>query len=182
MGIKGLLKFYKIFKQLRIDPDDGIIRSKYGIRYLLFSDDSILAIEDELRDIVGKDVAKGLTYRIGYEAGMRFAKPFREIFMGEESSRIGRKCAEFAQIAGWGKHKICGSLESGKAIVIVYDSPLSGLKSSEKEPVCNFHCGLLAGSASAITGRRVVGEEVNCAAKGDDFCKFILKFKNDGRY
>ncbi|RLI89363.1 MAG: hypothetical protein DRO65_04170 [Candidatus Altiarchaeales archaeon] len=176
----GLLTLLKLLRDLRIDPKNGIIKSKYGIRYILLSDDSILAIQDDLEKIVGKDAARGLAYRIGYEAGKRFAKPFKEAFKNQSSYSIARKCGDFAQLAGWGKHKIQISENENKAIVIVYDSPLSQLKKNAKEPVCNLHCGLLAGSASIILGKKIVGEEVNCVAKGDPFCKFILRIERGG--
>ena len=80
MKIKGLLRSYRILKEIRIDPDAGIIKSGYGIRYLLFSDDMVSAIGDDLRKVVGRDMAVGLTYRMGYEAGIRFAIPIKERF------------------------------------------------------------------------------------------------------
>jgi predicted hydrocarbon binding protein len=179
MKLKGLLKLYALSKELKIDPDEGVIKSRDGIRYLLFSDDSVLAIEDDLEKIVGRSVAKGLTYRIGFEAGVRVAKPFRERFEGKSSLGVARRCADFAQIAGWGRHVIFGSLDEGNATVVVYNSPVSLLKKDAGFPVCNFHAGLLAGSASIILGKKIVCEEVNCRARGDNFCRFKLKLEEN---
>lgn len=171
-----ILNLYKISKELKIDPEKGIIKSKRGIRYLLFSSDMALAIEDELKRIIGKDMAKGMTYRIGYEAGKRFATPFKEEFKDKTTVEIANKCGEFAQIAGWGRHEI-GIVSDEKIVITVYNSPISGLKKTLKEFSCHFHAGLLGGSADVITEKRIRCEEVKCVARGDKFCQFILNLK-----
>ncbi len=179
MKIRGLLKLYRVFRELGIDLDEGVMRSKYGGRYLLFSDYMILAVGDDLRRVFGEEQAADLTYRIGFEAGIRFAVPIKERFEGEEPFRLVRRSLDFAQTAGWGKHKANISLEEGRGTVVVYNSPLPVLSRGGKKPVCHFHCGLLAGSATAVLGKRVTAKEVNCVAKGDDFCKFTLTIKEN---
>jgi predicted hydrocarbon binding protein len=175
MRIRDILRLFRMLKELRFDSDKGEIKSEYGIRYILFSSDMISAIEDSLRDIVGKDAARGLTHRIGYTAGMRFANSIKGREASTSHLELGRKCADFAQIAGWGRHEISGSIEGGEVTITVYNSPLPDPGSGGRDPVCSFQCGLLAGSASAIIRKYVIGEEVACVNKGDEFCRFVLR-------
>ncbi|RLG73969.1 MAG: hypothetical protein DRO23_07815 [Thermoprotei archaeon] len=134
-----------------------------------------------LRERLGAS-ADVIFYHFGFHYGYYAAKELSERFnikpgMLYDVKEIGEMFSRIARISGWGFFEIdyINVIEERMGIRF-FDSWTARiykeLKGQSKEPVCHMVRGMIAGVATAITGKQYRATEVLCAAKGDPFCYF----------
>jgi predicted hydrocarbon binding protein len=69
------------------------------------------------------------------------------------------------------------NLESSELVVKVEGSPIAEMYGPSVKPVCHILSGLFQGAGVAIFDREVEGQEVQCYARGDDVCRFVVTGK-----
>jgi len=119
--------------------------------------------------IVGTDSAAVIFYEAGKKVGINRTKYFKDTWKLDGSAFV-RAMEEFVAELGWGKFSV--DLE---ALVIKVENSFIAKEYGESEvPVCHFLRGCCAGMGEVLTNRALDGEEMKCAACGDDCCEFVL--------
>lgn len=154
----------------------------------VFEDVESLAVERrQILHTLGRDRARALYYRIGFEQGRRDA--LRHLEQYEGNVRLALQAAPvFAQMLG----KLVAEpvrfefdLESNtlyREILLASstEATVHRLVTTETvDSVCWITCGYIAGHTSEILGRRVIALEKTCAASGKGPCRIVARFENE---
>ncbi len=75
---------------------------------------------------------------------------------------------------GWGHLEFEG-VRSVPMLITLRNSQEAGWLGPSKEPVCHLYAGIVAGYASAISGREMRAREVECRAAGAPACVFQIE-------
>ena len=67
--------------------------------------------------------------------------------------------------------------ESSELVLKVHGSPFAEEYGPSVRPVCHLLLGLFRGAGMVVFDGEVIGEEVQCAAKGDQACLFVVSAK-----
>ena len=68
-------------------------------------------------------------------------------------------------------------LEGEELVFKVLDSPFAEVYGPSIQPVCYTLLGVLRGVAMTLFDKPAEGGEVQCAAKGDNCCRFVVSAK-----
>ncbi|NUM53218.1 MAG: sigma 54-interacting transcriptional regulator [Candidatus Hydrogenedentes bacterium] len=154
----------------------------------VFEDVESLAVERrQVIQTLGRDRARSLYYRIGFEQGRRDA--LRHLEQYEGNVRLALQAVTvFAQMLG----KLVAEpvrfefdLESNTlyreiTLQSSTEAAVHRLVTTEAaDSVCWTTCGYLAGHTSEVLGRRVIAMEKSCSASGKGPCRILAKFENE---
>ncbi len=154
----------------------------------VFEDIESLAVERrQILQTLGRDRARSLYYRIGFEQGRRDA--LRHLDQYEGNVRLALQAVTvFAQMLG----KMIAEpvrfefdLESNilyREVILQSSTEAAVYRLVTTEPadaVCWSTCGYLAGHTSEVLGRRVIALEKTCAAAGKGPCRVIARFEHE---
>ena len=176
-----LISFYReLSKKFTSDPpladkEGKIIR--FNERWVPFSSRYWPASLIEVVKGLGP-VVKTFLYNFGYCCGRDATK--RYLSMGISKENVFNYQLAGCWYLGWFLGYVDKILDD-KAVVVLLNSfeAESILKhfGKQDEPSCHITRGVLAGNWSVVLGKDAVGVEVECMAKGDKCCTFILKPK-----
>ena len=77
---------------------------------------------------------------------------------------------------GWGNFSLKRYDPTEKHLcVAVKDSPFAQAYGPSSQSVCHLIRGVLAGMASVLFGTDCRADEVECRAKGDALCRFVIE-------
>ncbi|MEA1993383.1 MAG: 4-vinyl reductase [Euryarchaeota archaeon] len=150
-----------------------------GIPLVVFGQSTVANIFKGIYDMLGQNGADSLLYTAGRKTGRSYAEQQRK---STEKKRIEllKKCTEGDEGARWGKFEYAIDFETFEGEVRLYDSFLAkswieNIETEQKYPVCAFIAGYIAGIIESIFGKRVIVEEKECMALGNDYCVFKLR-------
>ncbi len=170
-----------------LDTQKGLISFR-GNRLLLFHADALSQLKDELIKTLGMDLARGVLVRFGYRCGYSDSQSVKNYFNPETD-------AEW-MLAGPTIHTLEGLVQVTNE-VLDYDRSTGHfymrgiwrnsyeaeeyLKSygSSLEPVCWTLVGYASGYSSGFMGRDAVCVETKCIAKGDPYCQYEIRTKEE---
>lgn len=178
------------FKKREENPEEGLI-SLSGERYILVR---AASMSKEFFDLVlslyrdrGEEEARKVAYNFMYDMAHSIGKADAKIFFSKmnvndpiEKLSIGP--VHFAY-TGWAYVKIFpeSNLTTDEAFYLVYEHPFSfeadtWLKKGQKTEfsVCAMNAGYSSGWSEESFGLSLVAVEVECRAKGDDHCRFVM--------
>ena len=69
------------------------------------------------------------------------------------------------------------NLEGRELVFKVLESPFADVYGPSTQPVCHCLLGIFQGVAMAIFDVETAGMEVQCCAKGDTCCRFVVSAK-----
>lgn len=139
---------------------------------IIMSSETFVRMQKGAEEMLGFDGAAVLYYEAGKKSGENWIKRFSEEWGLENQRFIEAVQNHFADV-GWGKFSI---INGDEIVVRVKNSFISNSYGESDRPVCHFLRGYNAGLAGAISGRSIDSEEVRCAAKGDDWCEFVMTY------
>ncbi|MCC6154717.1 MAG: sigma 54-interacting transcriptional regulator [Candidatus Hydrogenedentes bacterium] len=154
----------------------------------VFEDVESMAVERrQILQMMGRDRARALFYRIGFEQGRRDALRHLEQYEGNVRLALQAVCV-FAQMLG----KIVAEpvrfefdLESNTlyreiTLQSCTEATVHRLVTTEPaDSVCWTTCGYLAGHTSEVLGRRVIALEKSCSASNKGPCRILARFDNE---
>lgn len=162
--------------------NQGTLRTAYGNRAMLVSEDLIVGFQAALQEEVG-DAAAEIMYRCGLEWGRNDMKGFSERFPEE----FGRTMNDASlgvlletwwwplQVSGWGAWSFdLSHRKEGLIFVDLYESAVAKSIGNVGKVVCHFYAGMFASAFSAFAGRELSGIEIQCYSTGEEFCKFLI--------
>ena len=140
---------------------------------IIVSIETFVNLQKDAEKLLGFDGASVLLYETGKKAGMRWINRFSKEW-GLKDKKFLEAVQEFYAELGWGKFRVEENNEED-LIVKVENSFIARGYGNSDVPICHFLRGYNAGLAEALKGKDIDAEEVKCAAKGDEFCEFVMK-------
>jgi len=149
-------------------PTRAIIMREAGYRELLLS----------IREFFGKG-AEAFLYHVGFRIGLGFGKLHRDA-----AEKIGLRdpvkvyrhiSTAMFQWAGFGRIEVKELDEDGGEIIVHDSFECELVKGIGVTPYSQFVRGLIAGILSELFNRGFHVFERECIAKGDRFCRFVIR-------
>lgn len=181
------LEWLKLQDAVTIYPRDGLISLRDN-RLLLFHADALSQLKDELIKSLGYDLARGILARFGYRCGFNDSQSFKHLFDFESD-------AEW-MLFGPKIHTLEGMVRATNE-VLDYDRSLGHfymrgkwefsyeaeeylkMYGSNSEAVCWTLVGYASGYCSGFFGQEAVCVETKCVAKGDPYCEYEVRAKDE---
>ena len=174
---------HDLAKRLRFAPQQGRIWLD-DQRMMLMHISSLGALRQELIESLGKETARGLITRIGYQAGTHDAAMARKVRAGSnwyDDFLAGPQLVSLEGIVHCEPLALDIDVSRGH-----YYGDFALIDCSEaeahvasygigNEPVCWMLVGYACGYTSAFMGRPILWREVECRAMGHDRCRVIGK-------
>ncbi len=166
---------HQILESLSFDAEEGKLDLQ-GLRYLLMRPTLLSEIQRSLEMELPEEVATILSNAAQTE-GLAFAGRLKDVFSYPEDQVLSSLAFMMGE-SGWGAISVqMLNLEREDLILKVQGSPFAEEYGPSVRPVCHLLLGLFRGAGMAVFDREVIGEEVQCAAKGDPACLFVVSAK-----
>jgi len=174
----------RVFSDILMEKGLGVDIFHYPIMIadshaLIFNARYLIETYIDLRERLG-DAANVIFYHLGFQYGYHATKELSERLgikpgMLYSVRELGEIFCRIARVYGWGFFEI-DYVEETRGGIKVFNSWTARvyreLKGLAKGPVCHMVRGIIAGVATAITGKQCKASEILCTAKGDPFCYF----------
>lgn len=161
-----MLGVRKVRKQSTRERDYAL--DEKVVEFFIMPSKALKTLRKELDKLVQREASATLLFRHGYISGYELGKKLG-VMLGLE--RLGRELPELWAEVGLGR-MVDVYMDNGSISVTLRESP--EIRPSKSVPYCDFTRGYLAGFVSAITGRRFMGIEQECASQNGDRCRFLL--------
>lgn len=164
-----------ILDELEYDPASGALCYK-DVRYLLIRPETIVGFQKAIEK-QSQTAAIDALFQGGYQGGYLSAKKYKEIQNLSDKETIDFMMAMGAEI-GWGNFRLDQyNCDKKKLQISVENSPFAAVYSDSTEGVCHLTRGVLCGLATILFSKSCTASEVECAAKGDQHCVFLIRAK-----
>jgi len=160
----------KILEELKFNQSGGELSFK-GVRYMLIRPETLIEFQKRVEELLG-DKGKDLLYQGGFKGGSLSAAKYRDVFHFSDEEIIDFMLKMGGEI-GWGHFSLVEmDLRKKKMVIDVINSLAYGKSDG---PVCHFTRGALGGKGEVVFRQPVTALEVQCQAKGDTNCRFIIQ-------
>jgi predicted hydrocarbon binding protein len=165
----------QLLDSLEYDPTRGSLALQ-SARYVLMPPTLLMEIQKNLESEHGRGAA-AFFIEAGQGEGAALAGRFRDVF-GYPPDQVLGSVAFLLTESGWGTFTVEMMNFEGRELVFkVEESPFPEVYGPSIQPVCHLVQGLLQGVALAVFDVETTGMEVQCAAKGDTCCRFVVSAK-----
>lgn len=163
----------QILDELVYDQSSGSLMYK-GVRYLLMRPETLVGFQKALVQNCSKEADDNL-FQGGFTGGSLSAKKYKDLHNFGDHEIIEFMMNMGNQI-GWGNFSLVRYDPSEMHLcVAVKDSPFAEAYGQSSQSVCHLIRGVLAGMASVLFGGACLAEEVECRARGDECCRFVIE-------
>ena len=146
-----------------------------GCRAIIMREPMYKGILLGMRRRFGEGAAKVFLNFIGYEVGKEAAASISPIIKDLELVKAVETFLLMGQALGYAIVESVEKVDDKIIVRLLYSWEGEIMRSMYDTPQCYFNKGILEGFLLALTGEKWVGKEVECVAKGDDRCIFILE-------
>ena len=161
-----------ILDELEYHSESGTLSYK-DVRYLLIRPETIVGFQKSVEKKDPKTAINAL-FQGGFQGGYLSAKKYKEIQNLSNEEAITFMMAMGAQI-GWGNFKLDQyDFDEKKLQISVENSPFAAAYGDASEGVCHLTRGVLCGLATVLFWGTCTASEVECRAKGDHHCVFLI--------
>jgi predicted hydrocarbon binding protein len=162
----------QLLDSLNFDADTGTL-SLQSARYVLMPPALLVEIQKSLENSLGHEVAEVFSQSASIE-GAALASRFRDVF-GYPPEQVISTVAFVLTESGFGL-VACEmmNLEGRELVFKILECPFADAYGPSTQPVCHAVLGVLRGVAMTIFESETSGLEVQCAAKGDTCCRFVV--------
>jgi uncharacterized protein len=171
---------------LAFDPQEGALRLSSGERMLVMPEGLILWIQHALEEVL-KGPGGHVLYKAGRLLGHAYGGMFERTIKRTGSGGVLREMplSQFNEYfdraigtLGWGRFVMVPEEET--LFIDLYGSAVvHGLGDQIGLPSCHLYAGFLAGFFGFVGGKKLASSEVQCRAKGDPVCRFLLVPQED---
>jgi predicted hydrocarbon binding protein len=147
---------------------------------MLIRPDTVVDFQKAVEEMVGPAKCAEAMMVGGYTGGSRSSKRYKDVFNYTDEEIIAFMCRMGGEI-GWGKFSLVELDTVDKRLIIQGEgSPFAEAYARDRPKttrlsVCHMIRGVLAGMAAGIFGGDVTSEEMECVAKGDPVCRFVVR-------
>ena len=165
----------QILESFSFDAEEGRLDLQ-GLRYLLIRPSLLSELQKNLESLLPEEVANILS-DVGQTEGLVLAGRLKDVF-SYPPDQVLSSLAFMMGESGWGAVLVqMVNVERSELVLKVNGSPFAEEYGPSVRPVCHLLLGLFRGAGMALFDREVIGEEVQCAAKGDAACLFVVSAK-----
>lgn len=165
----------QLLDSLEYDLERGSL-SLQSARYVLMPPTLLMEIQKNLEGTHGREAAD-FFIEAGVGEGAALAGRFRDVF-GYPPDQVLGAVAFMLSESGWGTFSVeMVNMEGRELVFKVTESPFAEVYGPSIQPVCHMVQGILRGVALAIFDVETTGMEVQCTAKGDACCRFVVSAK-----
>ncbi len=165
----------QILESFSFDAEEGRLDLQ-GLRYLLMRPSLLSEIQKSLEMQLPEEVAAILS-DVAQTEGLAFAGRLKDVFSYSEDQVLSSLAFMMGE-SGWGAISVqMLNLESSELVLKVHGSPFAEEYGPSVRPVCHLLLGLFRGAGMVVFDREVIAEEVQCVAKGDPACLFVVSAK-----
>jgi predicted hydrocarbon binding protein len=162
----------QILDSLTYDPERGTLALQ-SLRYVLLSPNVLADIQKSVEESLGHETRTIFAQAAAAE-GTILASRFRDVF-GYPPEQVLSAIAFLLSESGFGLVvPEMTNLEARELVFKIVDSPLADAYGPSTQSVCHTTLGILQGVAAAIFDAETTGMEVQCTAKGDTCCRFVV--------
>jgi predicted hydrocarbon binding protein len=162
----------QILDSLSYDPERGVLALQ-SVRYILLPPSVLAEIQKGVEESLGRETQSIFAQAAAAE-GTVLASRFRDVF-GYPPDQVLSGVAFLLSESGFGLVvPEMVNLEGRELVFKIVESPFADAYGPSTQSVCHTTLGLLQGVAAAVFETETTGMEVQCAAKGDTCCRFVV--------
>jgi predicted hydrocarbon binding protein len=162
----------QLLGSLSYDAEHGSL-SLQSARYLMIRPTLFVELHKSVESYLGQEAANILSDTAATE-GAELSTRFRDVF-GYSGDQVMHAVAFMLCESGWGAITVeMANFEGRELVFKVLDSPFAGVYGPSTQPVCHTLLGMFRGVAMTLFESGASGMEVQCEAKGDTCCRFVV--------
>lgn len=162
----------QLLGSLTYDAERGALALS-SARYVMLSPAVFVELQKQVEAHLPQEVAEIMT-RSAEGDGAFLASRYRDVF-GYGPDEVLTAVSYMLSESGWGAMSSeMANFEGEELVFKVLDSPFAESYGPSTQPVCYTILGVLRGVAMTLFEKEVDGMEVQCAAKGDTCCRFVV--------
>lgn len=164
------MKPNSILDELVYHQSSGALAYK-GVRYMLIRPETIVGFQKTIEESSPRTAGDAI-YQGGFRGGYLSAKTYKEIH-DFDNRKIIEFMMKMGTEIGWG-HFTVDEFDPERRIlqVTVENSPFAEAYGESSEGVCHLIRGVISGLATILFDGNCVASEVECLARGDNYCVF----------
>ena len=167
----------QLLGNLTFDPEGGAL-SLQSARYIMMSPTLLVELQKSIEGYLPQDVAEIMTHT-AFGEGTILASRYRDAF-NYSAEEVARAVSYMLTQSGWGATSTeMVNLENQEVVFKVVGSPFAEVYGPSTRPVCYTVLGFLQGVAMTLFDKETDGMEVQCMAKGDTCCRFVVSGRPD---
>jgi predicted hydrocarbon binding protein len=165
----------QLLDSLTYDAETGSL-SLQSARYLLLSPTILVELQKALEGTIGHETLDLFVQSAATE-GLVLASRFRDVFGYPPDQVLGAVNFVLSE-SGWGSvSSEMVNLEGRELVFKILGSPFADAYGPSTQSVCHTALGVFRGVAMALFDAESSGMEVQCTAKGDTCCRFVVGAK-----
>jgi len=162
----------QLLGSLTYDAERGAL-SLSNTRYLMLSPAIFVELQKSVEAHLPQEVADIMTQTAEGD-GAFLASRYSDVF-GYPPDQVLSAVSFMLSESGWGGMSVEMAHFEGEELVFkVLDSPFAEVYGPSTQPICYTLLGVLRGVAMTLFDKLVDGAEVQCTAKGDSSCRFVI--------
>jgi len=162
----------QLLGSISYEPERGAL-SLQAARYVMLPPTLFAELQKSVEAYLPSEVESILTE--GSRAdGAYLAARYRDTF-GYTLEQVANAVSYMLSESGWGAMSVeMANLDGEELVFKVLDSPFAESYGPSTKPVCFTVLGFLQGVAMSLFDKEADGTEVQCLAKGDNCCRFVV--------
>jgi len=162
----------QLLESIAYEPDGGKLTLQ-AARYMLIRPELLVELQKAIETHLPHE-ANEILSAAAQNDGVTLASRLKEIFSYSEEQILSSMAFMLAE-SGWGlTSPEMVNVERMEIVLKVTSSPFAEEYGPSVNPVCHFLLGLFQGAAMVMFEREIDGQEVQCVARGDDVCRFVV--------
>ena len=162
----------QLLSNLSFEPDRGAL-SLQSARYVMMSPKLLVELQKSIEGHLPQEVAEIMT-QTAFGDGAFLASRYRDA-LNYSAEQVARAVSFMLTQSGWGATSVeMANLETQELVFKVVDSAFAAVYGPSTQPICYTVLGFLQGAAMTLFDKETDGMEVQCMAKGDNCCRFVV--------
>ena len=163
----------QLLGNLTFDPEHGAL-SLQSTRYVMMSPTLLVELQKAIEGhLPPQEVAEIMTQTAFGDGGF-LASRYRDAF-NYSTEEVARAVSYMLTQSGWGAMSTeMVNVENEEVVFKVSGSPFTEVYGPSTQAICYTVLGFLQGAAMTLFDKETDGMEVQCMAKGDDCCRFVV--------
>lgn len=162
----------QLLDSMTFEPERGAL-SLQTARYVVLSPSILMELQKSVESHLPEEAAALISETASVE-GANLASRYRDVF-AYTPEQVLDGVAFLLSESGWGSlAPEMMNLEGRELVFKLFDSPFAEVYGPTTRPVCHIVLGMLQGVGMTLFECEVDGMEVQCLAKGDGACRFVV--------
>ena len=162
----------QLLDAIDFDPERGRLTLQ-SVPYVLLRPSLLAELQKAIETYLPHQAAE-IIGRAAQGEGLALAGRLKEVFSYPDEDVLRSLVFVLGEM-GWGAGTVeMLNRETRELVLKVLESPFADEYGPTANPVCHYLLGLFQGAATAVFDAEASGQEVQCAARGDGLCRFVV--------